>query len=504
MERLSSAMPDPPAAGELTGRVPGWLSRSEWEDVLDAARRLAVAYLGELQHAPVSKHASADDMSARFDMPLPVTGCPPRDAVEEWFARAEAGIVRSSGPRYFGFVTGGATPAALAGDWLASALDQNPATWLLSPAGTQTELVVIRWLLELFHLPLSWSGTVTTGATMANLSGLAAARQWASLQLGFDAARDGLGGYPVMPVISSTEAHQSAIKALGILGLGRNSRTVIPSHDGVIDLAAFDRALAATSGPAIVIANAGEVNTGAFDPIRAMAESCAAHKGGAWLHVDGAFGLYAALSPAHRPLLDGIDLADSVASDAHKWLNVPYDCGLVFVRDPAYLRGAFSIAAAYLGGEQSSAVWNALDFSAENSRRFRALSVWCALRSAGRSGYREIVERSISNAAAFGHWVTTQPNLELMAPVHLNIVCFRVRHGTNSAGADDMLNAKLVESIQTGGIAYVSGTRWRDCLAIRAAFDNWATTTEDVVALQQAVAGAVARLLTDSDWLPRL
>jgi glutamate/tyrosine decarboxylase-like PLP-dependent enzyme len=359
-------------------------------------------------------------------------------------------------------------------------------------------------LLELFNLPFSWSGTVTTGATMANLSGLAAARQWASLQLGFDAARDGLGGHPSIPVISSTEAHQSAIKALGILGLGRNSLTLIPSRDGVIDLAAFDRALEATSGPAIVIANAGEVNTGAFDPIREMAQSCAAHTAGAWLHVDGAFGLYAALSPAHRPLLDGIDLADSVASDAHKWLNVPYDCGLVFVRDPAYLRGAFSTAAAYLSGDHSSPVWNALDFSAENSRRFRALSVWCALRSAGRSGYQEIVQQSIRNAAAFGHWVTTQPNLELMAPVHLNIVCFRARHGTNGAGADDMLNARLVDSIQAGGVAYVSGTRWRGCAVVRAAFDNWATTSEDVVALQHAVGGAVARLLTDSDSLPHL
>ena len=504
MEPPVPAMPNPPATGESTGRDQHWLSRSEWGDVLDAARQLAVAYLGELQDAPVSKHASPEDLSPRFDMPLPAIGCPPQEALQEWYARAEAGIVRSSGPRYFGFVTGGATPAALAGDWLASALDQNPATWLLSPAGTQTELTVIRWLLELFQLPSSWSGTVTTGATMANLSGLAAARQWASLQLGFDAARDGLGGYPAIPVISSTEAHQSAIKALGILGLGRNTLTLIPSHDGVIDLAALDRALSTTSGPAIVIANAGEVNTGAFDPIRAMAESCSTHPGGAWLHVDGAFGLYAALSPAHRPLLDGIDLADSVASDAHKWLNVPYDCGIVFVRDPAYLRGAFSTAAAYLSGDPSSAVWNALDFSAENSRRFRALSVWCALRSAGRAGYQEIVERSISNAVAFGQWITTQPHLELMAPVHLNIVCFRACQGTNGAAADDVLNAKLVESVQAGGIAYVTGTRWRDSAAIRAAFDNWATTTEDVLALQQAVAESVTRLVTDSDSVPRL
>jgi glutamate/tyrosine decarboxylase-like PLP-dependent enzyme len=389
-------------------------------------------------------------------------------------------------------VTGGATPAALAGDWLASALDQNPGTWLLSPAGTQTELTVIRWLLELFNLPPSWSGTLTTGATMANLSGLAAARQWVSLQLGFNAARDGLGGRPAIPVIGSSEAHQSAVKALGVLGLGRDSLTSVPSRDGVIDLEAFQHALAGTTGPAIVIGNAGEVNTGAFDPIRKMAEYCAAHPGGAWLHVDGAFGLYAALSDVHRSLLDGIDLADSVASDAHKWLNVPYDCGFVFVRDPKYLRGAFSTSAAYLSLDELPTVWNALDFSAENSRRFRALSVWCALRAAGRAGYREIVERSIHNAALFAAWVDEQPLLELMAPAHLNIVCFRVLSEGDSDAGTDALNSTVIDMIQRGGIAYVTPTRWQGRGAIRAAFDNWATATDDVYALEQAVVGAVA------------
>ncbi|MGH2616533.1 MAG: pyridoxal phosphate-dependent decarboxylase family protein, partial [Thermomicrobiales bacterium] len=375
-----------------------WPSRTEWAGALDAARELALDYLSSIPEAPVSHHAAPSDLAPRFDDPLPAIGCSPDEALREWFARAEPGIVRSPGPRYFGFVTGGSTPAALAGDWLASALDQNAAGWLFSPAATQTELATIRWLLDLFGLPGSWSGALTTGATMANLCGLAAARHWASRELGFDAARDGLGGRPSIPVLGSTEVHQSAIKALGVLGLGRNALHTISARDGVIDLDGLERALAVIDGPAIVIANAGEVNTGAFDPIRAIAERCAAHDPGAWLHVDAAFGLYAVLSPAHAHLLDGLALADSIASDAHKWLNVPYDCGFVLVRNAASLRGAFAAAAAYLNLDEAPVGWDAFDYVPEISRRFRALSVWCALRAAGRAGYAEIVTRSIANA----------------------------------------------------------------------------------------------------------
>jgi glutamate/tyrosine decarboxylase-like PLP-dependent enzyme len=220
-------------------------------------------------------------MEPRFAMALPKSGGPPEEAVREWFARAEIGIVRSPGPRYFGFVTGGATPAALAGDWLASAIDQNAGMRLQSPAGAQTELTVFRCLLELFHLLESWSGALTSGATMANLCGLAAARQWASERMGFNAAVGGLGDHSAIPVISSEEVHQSARKALGILGFGRGALETVPAREGVIDLAAYDMALARQETPVIVIANAGELNTGAFDDIRAPAERCAAHAPGA-------------------------------------------------------------------------------------------------------------------------------------------------------------------------------------------------------------------------------
>lgn len=473
---------------------PRWPSREEWSTTLGAAYDLSLDYVASVPASQVSQHASLAEMAPRFADPLPTSGCSPEAALREWYERARPGIVQTSGPRYFGFVNGGATPAALAADWFASAIDQNAATWLMSPAAAQTEETVIRWLLALFDLPSSWSGALTSGATMANLSGLAAARQWASLQLGFDAARDGLGGQSVIPVIGSTEVHQSAAKALAILGLGRGALRTVPAREGVIALDALDRALADCSGPAIVIANAGEVNTGAFDPIRAMAERCAAHRGGAWLHVDGAFGLYAALSPAHRHLLDGIELANSVASDAHKWLNVPYDCGVVFVSDATYSRGAFGGNAAYLRFAGDALPWSAIDFVPEMSRRFRALSVWCALRAAGRTGYEAIVQRSLANAAQFGAWVERQPSLELQAPVHLNVVCFRYRGNDETDARLDAVNDAATEMIQRSGVAYVSGTRWQGVAAIRAAFDNWATGDADVAALQHIVADVAQRL----------
>lgn len=478
----------PPESGDTVLSAPSpWPSRPEWATALDAAYQMALEYLATLPQSTVSHHASPEEMAPRFDAPLPERGCAPEEAVREWFNRAEPGIVRTPGPRYYGFVTGGATPASLAGDWLASAIDQNPATWLLSPAASQTELTAIRWLLELFGLPDDWSGVMTSGATMSNLCGLAAARHWVSGKLGFDATRDGLGGRPVIPVLGSDQTHQSALKALGTLGLGRDAMQVIPSLGGVIDLEAFGEALSRVDGPAIVIANAGEVNTGAFDDIRAMAARCAEHEAGAWLHVDGAFGLYAALAPGHAHLLDGVDLADSVATDAHKWLNVPYDCGVVFVRDRAALQGAFAGSAAYLTANRDDQPWNAFEHIPEFSRRFRALAVWCALRAAGRDGYREIVEQCIANAGDFADWIAGQPGLELLAPAHLNIVCFRAIAPAGRKTDHDTLTSTLTEAIQRGGQAYVTATTWDGQTGIRAAFDNWATGAEDVLALKDAV-----------------
>jgi glutamate/tyrosine decarboxylase-like PLP-dependent enzyme len=354
-------------------------------------------------------------------------------------------------------------------------------------------LTALRWLKELFGLPAAWQGAITSGGTMSNLVGLAAARQWVGTRLGFDPARDGLGGRPPILVLASSEIHISARKALGTLGLGRESVRQLPARDGVIDLAALDTALTELAGPVIVVANGGEVNTGAFDPLDRVAARCAAHPAGAWLHVDAAFGLFAALAPSRAHLLGGIERADSVAADAHKWLNVPYDSGFAFVRDGAALRGAFATSAAYLA-PGADAGWDPESHVAEMSRRFRALAVWSALKAAGRAGYLAIVERCLANAAAFAAWVESSPGLELMAPANLNIVCFRCAPAGWTDAATDDLNRDVVAALQADGRVFVSGTVWRGRAAIRAAFDNWATGPADLELLQEAVADVGKRL----------
>ncbi|MGE3798200.1 MAG: aspartate aminotransferase family protein, partial [Thermomicrobiales bacterium] len=367
---------------------------------LDFVWSWAREYVQGLPEHRAGTNVAPSALDEAFAGPLPEEGIAPEEAVADWIRRAEPGIAGSSGPRNFGFVIGGTTPAALAADWLASAIDQNAGLWIASPAGSHTDSATIRWLKELFELPPTWAGSITTGATMAHLVGLAVARQWASRQLGFDAAADGLGGHPPIPVLSSTEIHSSAIKSLSTLGFGRNAFRKLPAPGGALDLAALDAAMSDIDGPVIVIANAAEVNTGAFDDLQGIADRCAAHPGGAWMHVDAAFGLYARLSPHTRHLIDGIDRADSVCCDAHKWLNVPYDSGFAFVRDERLLLETFSTRAAYLdpAGEEGK---NYDGHGPFFSQRFRSLAMWCALRAYGRHGYRQLVERCLDNAAAF-------------------------------------------------------------------------------------------------------
>ena len=462
-------------------------------EALERASKLATSYVAGLPGRVVAHHVTPAEMEAALDEPLPETGCDPGEAVEEWFRRAEAGIVASSGPRFFGFVIGGTTPAALAGDWLASAIDQDAGLWAAGPAAAQTELTVLRWLKELFNLPAEWHGAITSGATMSNLVGLAAGRQWVGKRMGFDPARDGLGGHPVIPVISSTEIHASAIKSLGTLGLGRASVRKVAAIDGMIDVEALRAELQSIDGPAIVVANAGEVNTGAFDPLEEIAAVCREHEQGVWLHVDAAFGLFAAATPAFAYLLRGIEHADSVCSDAHKWLNVPYDAGFVFVRDVDVLRESFASVAAYLA-PSPDAGWSPESHLPEMSKRFRGLAAWCALRAYGRAGYRELVERCIANAGMFARWLEHTPEVELLAPARLNIVCFRFVPGGLDAAETDDFNRRAVAAMQADGRAFVTPTSWEGKGAIRAAFDNWATTRRDVEILQQVVSDTLGRL----------
>jgi glutamate/tyrosine decarboxylase-like PLP-dependent enzyme len=324
---------------------------------------------------------------------------------------------------------------------------------------------------------------------MGNLSCLAAARQWASNQLGFDAAEDGLVGHPPIHVVSSSAIHASAVKSLSTLGLGRSGVTQIPTDDGTMDIARLREHMGQIDGPVIMIANAGEVNSGQFDDLNAMADIRDSHPGGAWLHVDGAFGLFAAASPAYRDRVSGTERADSVASDAHKWLNVPYDAGFAFVRDETAIRSAFAITSAYPTKSES---FDADNYGPEFSSRFRALAAWCSLKSLGRSGYREMVERCIDNARMLASWIDDQPNMELLnadrqRAYPFNIVCFRYINPARTDDDLDAFNTDAVAALQRDGRAFVSGTRWNGAPALRAAFVNWSTTGDDVRILQDAL-----------------
>ena len=422
--------------------------------VVDEARR----YLAELEQAPVL--ASRED---RFGGSLPEEGDGALTALAELVAASDV-ATRSSGPRFFHFVTGGTTPAALGADWLTSLLDQNAFSGVSSPYGAQLEDAAVRWLLELFELPEDWGGVLTTGATMANFVGLACARRWWAGQHGVDLDERGFAGLPAVPVFSTEYVHASARKALAMLGLGRDSVQVV-------DAAGLERELAALdSAPAIVIGNAGDVNTGDFDPIGRMADLAAKH--GGWLHVDGAFGLFARVTPKAAALAEGVDRADSVIADGHKWLNVPYDCGFAFIRDRELLREPFRLTAAYLPTDETP--------SPEASRRARSLAVWATLRAYGRAGYRAMVERHLELAQRLSRRVDATPELERLAETRLNIVCFRFRPPGLDEQELDELNLALGQEVLEDGRVFFGTTVYDGKVAFRPAIVNWRTTERDV------------------------
>jgi glutamate/tyrosine decarboxylase-like PLP-dependent enzyme len=463
---------------------------------VDRALRLVVdeasRYLAELDDSPV-RLPGADEAAAGFDGALPDEGDGAFEALRELIERGVPAAVRSSGPRMFHFVTGGVTPAALGADWLASTLDQNAFSWVGTPLGSRLEAVTIGWLKELFRLPPYWAGVLTTGATTANLTALATARRWAGERHGVDVEEAGLAGLPPVPVLSSGYIHASAVKALAMLGLGRaNVRRFARDDVGRLDVDALASALRdLNGGPAIVVANAGEVNAGDFDPIDTMADLAERH--GAWLHVDGAFGLFARATPRADALTVGIERADSVIADGHKWLNVPYDAGFAFVRHPMALPKAFTASADYLPSPDDPHP-NFGYFGPEMSRRARALPAWASLRAYGRDGYRAMVERHLELARSLAERVDAEPDLERLAEVPLNIVCFRYRpSGAGEAGLDD-LNRRLGDALIDDGRVYAGSTTYAGRVGLRPAIVNWRSTERDVNALVDVVLELGGRL----------
>lgn len=461
-------------------------------DLLAEARRLTLDFHAGLKARPVGARNTA---IARQD--LAEDGVGALAALTEYERTVAPHLSASAGPRYFGFVTGGTTPAALAADWLVSAADQNspdPGDSIGPALGHQT----IRMMAELFGLPYrlgggreGFDGTFTTGAMGANYLGAACFREWAGRLNGLEITRDGMAGLlqPDAVEIFSASPHVTMVKALGVLGFGRKGFTDIAKMDGreAMDVAALDKAL--TKSPArakVVIASAGIVSTGDFEDLEAIADLCDRHE--AWLHVDGAFGLFARCSPKLASLAKGVERADSITTDCHKWLNVPYDCGLFFTRHIDLLETAMLLAAPYL--EMEGAVPGFINRTMESSQRLRALPVWMSLKAYGRKGVREIVERTCDLAAEFGRGVEALDGYELLAPVRLNIVLFRAVLGddaASNAGQRDLMNA-----INATGKVYVTPGLLDGKAGIRAAFSNWMTTAEDVGLFIEALAEARA------------
>jgi glutamate/tyrosine decarboxylase-like PLP-dependent enzyme len=459
---------------------------------LRAVLAAAGPYLDALPDLPAVDPAALPLLDT-LDGPLPEHGAGAAEALDRLVRVGVAAATQSSGPRFYHFVIGGSTPAAMAADWLVSLLDQNVATRSASALGTRVEDIALRWLVRLFGLPDSWGGALVGSATFANLTGLGCATHWWAERHGVDHAAAGLAGLPRMPVLSSGYVHASARKALQMLGHGKDTVEVYARDAaGRADLSAMAARLTALDGPAVIIGNAGDVNTGDFDPIAELADLAAEH--GAWLHVDGAFGLFAALSPRTAHLVAGIDRADSVAADAHKWMNVPYESGFALLREPERLGRAFGMPGAPYFPDPSGPQAGYMQFGPESSRRARALPIWASLAAYGRDGHRAVVERHLDLAQRLAQLVDAAPDLERLADVPLCVVCFRYRP-PGAAEADlDALNRRLGAALLDDGRVYAGTTVYEGKVGLRPAMTNWRITERDVVHFVDVVRELAAAL----------
>jgi len=434
---------------------------------LERAHARALQWLASLPSRPVPPQATAEQVTAALGADLPDGPSEPADVVDLLARACEPGLTAMPSGRFFGFVIGGTLPAALAADWLVSAWDQNSGLRRLTPAHTAVEDVASGWLLDLLGLPAGSAVGFVTGGTMANFTGLAAGRDAVLRRAGWDVAERGLHGGPRVRVLVGAERHDTVDLALRYLGLGVPQ--AVPVDDqGRLDADALATALAAgAGGPTLVALQAGNVHSGAFDPFGPAIE--AAHAHGAWVHVDGAFGLWAAASPRYRHLVAGAQHADSWATDAHKTLNVPYDCGLAVIRDPAAVRAAMGMHGAYLIHDERG---EPFDKVPELSRRGRALTVWAALRSLGCSGVAELVDRLCRHAAAFEAGLREVPGATVRNEVVLTQVCA-------DFGSDERTQA-VVAALLADGTAWMTGSTWRGRSVLRVSVSGWATTEQDV------------------------
>jgi glutamate/tyrosine decarboxylase-like PLP-dependent enzyme len=448
---------------------------------LETARRHAERFLGSLPDRPVWPRATYPELLQTLGGPLPDGPSDPAEVVERLATTADPGLVAIPGGRFFGFVIGGSLPAALGADWLTSAWDQNAASAALTPAAAAAEQVSGAWILDLLGLPEGCSVGFVTGAQMANFAGLAAARTAVLQRAGWDVAERGLFGAPRIRLLVGADRHGTVDRAARYLGLGRESLVVVESDgEGRMRADALEATLTDATGPTVVALQAGEVHTGAFDPFEPLI--AAAHRHDAWVHVDGAFGLWAAASPRTRALTAGMAEADSWTTDAHKTLNVPYDCGLSILRDPTWARATFRESADYLVHTET----DPFELTPELSRRARGFPVWAALASLGRSGVASLVDGLCERARAMADGLRGIPGVEVVNDVVFTQVLFRV--------ASDAATVALGTALLEEGTCVVTAATWRGRAVQRCSMSSWATTAEDVERSVEAVRRQVALL----------
>ncbi len=451
----------------------------EMTTALEHAHRHALDWLASLDDRPVPGQASVAEVATALGEQLPAGPSTAADVVDLLVAACEPGLNAMPSGRFFGFVIGGTHPAALAADWLVSAWDQNSGLRLLTPAQSAVEDVASSWLLDLLGLPSGSAVGFVTGGTMANYTCLLAGRDSVLRRAGWDVAAEGLRGGPPVRVLVGAERHDTIDLTLRYLGLGAPEPVAADAEGRIIPEALAAALAAGDGGPTIVCLQAGNVHSGAFDPFAATVD--VAHEHGAWVHVDGAFGLWAAATPSYSSLVEGMQSADSWATDAHKTLNVPYDSGLAIVRDAAAMRAALGMQADYMIHDE---VGEPFDKTPEISRRARAIPVWAVLRALGRSGVQDMVERFVRHAQAFAHGIAEIPGATVLNDVVFTQVCV--------AFEDDERTQEVVRRLLADGEAWMSGSRWHGRRVLRIAVSNWSTTDEDVARSLAAVRRAVA------------
>src|SRR3954451_8444935 len=455
-------------------------------EVLDDAARLAHEFVESLATRPVGAQEGLEELRERFARPLTDAGEDPRTVIADLAQNADPGLIASGGPRYFGFVIGGSLPLALAADWLTGAWDQNGGGFVASPALSVVEEVAADWVRDVLGLPPQSSIGFVTGCQMAHFTCLAAARHAVLRDAGWDVEAQGLQGAPEVRVVAGADAHVTVQVACRMLGLGAERvREVATDDQGRMLTDALRAELARYDGPTIVCAQAGEINTGAFDPFGEIVDAC--RERGAWCHVDGAFGLWAAASPARRGLIAGFERADSWATDGHKWLNVPYDSGIAAVADASAHRAAMTSTSAYIPAHEEDIPWG-FDWNPEFSRRARGGAVYAALRALGRSGVADLVDRCCDHAARMAALLAEGDGVEILNDVVLNQVL--VRFGNS----DELTNA-VIERVQQGGLCWLSGSSFRGRAAMRVSLVAWQTTAEDVERSAEAILAVIPERL---------